>query len=140
MPRRVVITGLGPISALGAGIEPTWQAVTVGRSAIAPISAFDPSGFACRIAGEVKDFKVSQHVPKSYRKAVKVMARDIELAVAAADLAARDAGLVTKGTAGDAADAGGAALSYDPRRVGAHVGAGLIAADLNELSEALDKA
>lgn len=140
MSRRVVITGLGPVSGLGLGMEPTWQAVVAGRSAIGPITSFDPTGFACRIGGEVKDFKVSNHVPKSYRKAVKVMARDIELAVAAADLAARDARLLTRGTAGEANGGGGGSenkLSYDPVRVGAHVGAGLIAAELNELTDAL---
>ena len=137
MARRVVITGLGPVSAAGLGIEPTWQAVTGGRSAVAPITAFDPAGLPCRIGGEVKDFKVSSFVPKSYRKAVKVMARDIELAVAAADLAARDAKLVTRGNAGEAAPGTEIKPTYDPTRFGAHIGAGLIAAELNELTEAL---
>jgi 3-oxoacyl-[acyl-carrier-protein] synthase II len=133
MARRVVVTGLGPVCGAGIGIDPAWQAVTAGRSAIGPIVAFDPAGFPCRIAAEVKDLKVSNFIPKSYRKAAKVMARDIELAVAAADQAARDAKLVTRGTAAAEADK----LSYDPPRVGAHIGAGLIAADLNELTEAL---
>ncbi len=138
MARRVLITGLGPVSAMGLGIEATWQSARTGRSGIAPITAFDPAGFACRIAGEVRDFKVSNFVPKSYRKGIKVMARDIELAVAAADLAARDAKLVTRGIAeGDPASP---ALSYDPTRVGAHIGAGLIAAELNELTDALNSA
>ena len=135
MSRRVVISGLGPVSGVGLGIEPTWEAAQAGRSAIGPIKAFDPAAFPCRIAAEVADFKVSAFVPKSYRKAVKVMARDIELAVAAADLAARDALLTTRGTAG----AEGAALSYPPERVGAHIGAGLIAAEINEITDALDK-
>ncbi len=134
MSRRVVITGLGPVSALGLGMAPTWEAVTAGRSAVAPIAAFDASGFAARIGGEVRDLDIKQYVPKSYRKATKVMARDIELAVAAADFAARDAGLTTRGTNPDAAP------SYDPQRVGAHIGAGLIAAEINELSSALSEA
>jgi len=138
MARRVVITGLGPVSGVGVGIDPTWQAAAAGASGIAPIASFDPAGFACRIAGEVKDFKVNNFVPKSYRKAVKVMARDIELAVAAADLAARDAKLVTRGTAPGTGDAtADFKPTYDPTRVGAHIGAGLIAAELNELTEAL---
>jgi len=131
MNRRTIISGLGPVSALGMGAQAHWEAAAAGASKLAPIEAFDPSGFACQVAGEVKDFKIRDYVPKTYRKATKVMARDIELAVAAADLAARDAGLTTKGTDPDAEP------SYDPRRVGAHIGAGLIAADLDELTGAL---
>lgn len=131
MFRRVIISGLGPVSALGLGIEATWHRAIQGPSAISPITAFDASGFAARIGGEVRDFDIKQFVPKTYRKATKVMARDIELAVAAADLAARDAGLVTRGTNPDAPP------SYDPQRVGAQIGAGLIAAEINELTAAL---
>ena len=135
MPRSVLISGLGPVSGLGLGIDPTWDALAAGRCAIGPISAFDATGFDCSIGAEVSDFKVSQFVPKWYRKATKVMARDIELAVAAADLAARDARLVTKSTADE-----GQSLSYDSTRMGAHIGAGLIAAELNELTAALVEA
>jgi 3-oxoacyl-[acyl-carrier-protein] synthase II len=141
MARRVVITGLGPISGLGVGIDPIWAAMREGRSAIGPITMFDPAGFACTLGAEVRDFKVNAFVPKSYRKAVKVMARDIELAVAAADLAARDAKLITKGTAPEPpAGQAAAATTYPPQRVGAHIGAGLIACELTELTEALDTA
>ncbi|MEX0774621.1 MAG: beta-ketoacyl synthase N-terminal-like domain-containing protein [Phycisphaeraceae bacterium] len=135
MARRVLITGLGPITGLGIGIDANWQAMLLGRSAIAPIQAFDASAFPCTLGAEVKDFKVQAYVPKSYRKAIKVMARDIELAVAAADLAARDAGLVTKGTLSEEG-----ATTYPPRRFGANIGAGLIAADLDELTGALVEA
>ncbi len=142
MARRVIISGLGPVSALGIGIDAHWQAVCAGRSGIGRITAFDPSGFDCQIAAEVRDFKVNSFVPKSYRKAIKVMARDIELAVAAADLAARDAGLITKGTlppeAGDVG--GGATTSYPAQRMGANIGAGLIACELDELTGALVEA
>lgn len=133
MARRVLVTGLGPISALGLGIEATWQGLQAGAPAFGPITAFDPGGFDCQIAGQVPSFAIRDFVPKTYRKATKVMARDIELAVAAADLAARDAGLQTSGTAEDKAQG----LSYPSARVGAHIGAGLIAADLNELTAAL---
>ena len=60
------------------------------------IQAFDPSRFTSQIAGEVRLGSVSDCVPKSYRKAAKVMARDIELAVIAAYHAVKDAGLKTK--------------------------------------------
>ena len=79
----------------------------------------------------MEDLQVKKAVPKSYRKAVKVMARDIELAVVAAKLAAEDAGLLTPGTA-DGGEPGVAA-----ERFGCHIGAGLIAADENELGAAL---
>lgn len=132
MSRKVIISGLGPISGLGIGIDAHWNAWTSGQSAVAAIQGFDASGFPCRLASEVKDFKINQCVPKSYRKATKVMARDIELAVAAADQAARDARLATSGTVEE-----GQPVSYPPHRVGAHIGAGLIAAELDELTSAL---
>ena len=136
MSRRVFITGVGPVSGLGIGIGPTWEAVRAGRSAIGPITAFDPGGFDCQIAAQVPDYKIGDYVPKTYRKATKVMARDIELAVVAADQAARDAKLVTKGTAADPS----AAVSYEAPRIGCHIGAGLIAAEIDELTSALVEA
>lgn len=134
MKRRVVITGLGPVSGLGLGIDANWQGLAEGRSAIARIQGFDPSGFECQIAAEVGEYSIRDYVPKTYRKATKVMARDIELAVIAADLAARDAKLTTKGTDPDAEP------SYAPERMGCHIGAGLIAADVDELTAAFAEA
>ena len=96
--RRVVITGIGVVCPAGIGAEAFWQSMTANRSAVAPISLFDASAFPCRIAGQLPaEFSARAYVPKDYRKAVKVMARDIEIAVAAADLAFRDSGIVTKG-------------------------------------------
>jgi len=132
--RRVFISGLGPISGLGVGIEPTWQCVEAGRSAIDRLRIFDPAGFDCQIGAEVSEFNVRKYVPKTHRKALKVMARDIELAVAAADMAARDAKLVT------GSSPAGAARSYASSRVGAQIGAGLIPAQLDELTAALIEA
>ena len=61
MPRRrVVITGLGIVSPVGTGIAQAWRNILAGRSGIAPITRFDASAFPSRIAGEVKDFDVSQ--------------------------------------------------------------------------------
>ncbi len=137
MTRSVVITGLGPVCGLGIGIEPTWQGAVEGRSAIGPCRAFDASAYPCPFAAELpEDFRGRDFVPRSYRKATKIMARDIEMAVAAADLAARDARLTTRATA----EQGDAQTSYPPHRMGAQIGAGLIAADLDELTAALDKA
>ncbi len=134
MSRRVVITGLGTVSGLGIGIDALWDGVCEGRSSIDVIKCFDISDFECQIGTELPEFKIRDFVPKSYRKATKVMARDIELAVIAADLAVRDAGLVTPGV-----DAEGE-RQYDGPRMGCHIGAGLIAAEANELTAALVKA
>jgi 3-oxoacyl-[acyl-carrier-protein] synthase II len=132
MPARVVITGLGPVCSIGVGIEPFWEALLEGRSALSPIEAFDASGYRAKLAGEVREIKIRDFVPKSYRKATKVMARDTELAVIAAKLAAGDAGLVTRGS--EDADEG---FAPDLTRVGCQIGAGLIAADTEELSRAV---
>lgn len=133
LDRDVVITGLGAITGLGVGADAMWQGLLEGRSALAPIRAFDASGFPCRIAAEVPEFSARDYVPKSYRKAVKVMARDIQIAVAAARLAVEDAGLITK----DLAEDKQAPPTYTPDRVGCQIGAGLIACEIDELSRAL---
>lgn len=131
--RQIVITGLGPITAFGVGIEPLWRAMCEGRSAIKRISRFDPSGFPCQIAAELPDemFEVKSVVPKSYRKATKVMARDIELAVGAAAAAVADAKLITKAVDPEKTP------TIPPARFGCQIGAGLIAADVDELTAAL---
>jgi 3-oxoacyl-[acyl-carrier-protein] synthase II len=135
MRRRVVITGIGTVSAFGVGIGTLWEGLCAGRCGLRPITRFDPSGFPCRLAGEVPDFSARDHVPKHYRKAVKVMARDTEIAVAGAKAAVDDARLATRGTLPEEAPAD--ALTYRPERVGCQIGAGLIAAELDELSSAL---
>ena len=56
MSRRVVVTGVGLISSVGMGTEANWEALLAGRGGIGPITHFDASGFAARIAGEVKGF------------------------------------------------------------------------------------
>lgn len=132
MKRDVYITGVATVCGLGLGIDQVWPKLLAGETAVAPVRAFDASNFGASLAAEItEDFKVRDYVPKTYRKATKVMARDIELAVAAADLAAKDAGLATA--------VGDAPPSYDPARIGCHIGAGLIAADTEELTAALVK-
>jgi 3-oxoacyl-[acyl-carrier-protein] synthase II len=130
--RRVLITGLGPVTAFGIGIEPLRVALREGRTAVRRIARFDPSGFACRVGAEIAEtlLDVRSVVPKSYRKATKVMARDIELAVAGAHAAVSDAGLITRATEGGR-------TSIPSERMGCHIGAGLIAAELDELTQAL---
>ncbi len=84
MSRRVVVTGVGLVSPLGIGTEATWQAVLQGKSGIGPITAFDATEFACRIAGEVKGFDPYQYIEK---KEVKKMGRFIQFAIAASECA-----------------------------------------------------
>jgi 3-oxoacyl-[acyl-carrier-protein] synthase II len=130
--RRVLITGIGVISPIGIGSKVFWENLLAGKSGVRRIAAFDPSGFASQIGGEVPAYKIGDYVPKSYRKATKVMARDIELAVVAADDAFKDAGLKSKAYT--------ETPDFDGKRFGCNIGAGLISVDLNELTGALTTA
>ena len=58
-PRRVVVTGMGMLTALGNDVPSTWGAMVAGRSGIARVASFDPSRLKAQIAGEVKDFDAS---------------------------------------------------------------------------------
>ena len=89
--RRVVVTGIGMVSPLGVGNAPTWQGLVEGRSGIGRITKFDPSAFACQIAGEVKGFNPEQWMEK---KEVKKSDTFIHYAMAAAEMAVQDSGLV----------------------------------------------
>jgi len=90
LSRRVVVTGVGLVSALGVGTEQTWQGIREGRSGISAIGQFDAAAFACRIAGEVKNFDPTRFLE---RKEVKKVGRFIQFAIAAADFALESAGL-----------------------------------------------
>jgi 3-oxoacyl-[acyl-carrier-protein] synthase II len=88
--RRVVVTGMGLVTPLGTGIEKNWEALMAGRSGIGPITRFDVSDFAARIAGEVRDFDPHDWIEK---KDVKKMDLFIQYAVGAAEQAMRQSGL-----------------------------------------------
>ncbi|HZZ07234.1 MAG TPA: beta-ketoacyl-ACP synthase II [Candidatus Binataceae bacterium] len=88
--RRVVVTGIGLVTPLGTGIEKNWEALMAGRSGIGPITRFDVSDFAARIAGEVRDFDPHDWIEK---KDVKKMDLFIQYAVGAAEQAMRQSGL-----------------------------------------------
>src|SRR5438094_6179577 len=88
--RRVVVTGIGLVSSLGIGTDANWAALTAGKSGVGPITKFDASQFATRIAGEVKGFDPLAFVEK---KDVKKMDVFIQYAIAASQFAVDDAGL-----------------------------------------------
>src|SRR5690242_10190620 len=88
--RRVVVTGIGLVSSLGIGTEANWAALTAGKSGIGPITKFDASQFATRIAGEVRGFDPLTFIEK---KDVKKMDVFIQYAIAASQFAVDDAKL-----------------------------------------------
>ena len=86
MTRRVVVTGIGLVCAVGIGTEESWKNLLAGQGGIATITSFDTTGFDCRIAGEVKNFDPFQWIGK---KELKKMGRFIQLALAGADFAVK---------------------------------------------------
>ncbi len=106
--RRVVVTGLGLVSPVGIGVEPSWQSLVAGRSGIGPITLFDASTYPTRIAGEVKNFEPGDFMDK---KEARRNDRFIQFALAAAEMAVKDAGLDMS--------------KEDPEQVGCIVGAGI---------------
>jgi 3-oxoacyl-[acyl-carrier-protein] synthase II len=107
-----------------------WAGLCAGRCGISKITAFDPVGFTCKLAGQVPDFRIQNHIPKTSRKSAKLMSRDIELSVVAANEALTGSGLVT--TAIDPEN-----VNIDPERTAINLGAGLISCDLIELAPAV---
>jgi 3-oxoacyl-[acyl-carrier-protein] synthase II len=108
--RRVVITGLGLVSPVGNTVETTWEALCNGKSGIGPVTEFDVSGLATRIAGEVRNFDITQFIsPKDARRFDKFM----HYGLAAAQEALAEAGLKD----GD--------QGVNPERIGLAVGAGI---------------
>ena len=108
--RRVVVTGLGLISPVGNTVADGWDAVCNGRSGIGPITAFDVSELSTRIAGEIRDFEVTDYISgKEARRYDKFM----HYGLAAAQQAMTEAGLASP-------DHG-----LNPERVGFALGAGI---------------
>lgn len=130
--RRVVITGLGAVSCLGMDVDSIWANLLEGKSGIGPITAFNPNRFPCKIAGQIEPFKINKHVPKSHRKAIKLMSRDIKLCILAANEAIADSGLITKATDEEN-------INIDPQRTAINIGAGLISCELEELAPAVSE-
>lgn len=108
MARRVVVTGVGLVSCVGHTAEETWQALLGGKSGIARIAQFDPTGFDCQIAGEVKNFDPARWVEK---KEIKKLARFMQFAIAASDEAMASSGLKV--------------TSENAEQVGVYIGSGI---------------
>jgi 3-oxoacyl-[acyl-carrier-protein] synthase II len=106
--RRVVVTGMGIVSPIGNSLAAAWDSIQAGRCGIGPITHFDASAYATRIAGEVRDFDAKAFLPA---KDVKKMDTFIHYGLAASFQAMDDAGLeVTEANA---------------ERIGALIGAGI---------------
>jgi 3-oxoacyl-[acyl-carrier-protein] synthase II len=88
--RRVVVTGMGAVTPIGNDVPSFWDSLVNGRSGIGPITIFDPSQVAAKIAGEVKGFDAAETMP---RKEVRRNDRYVHFAWAATTEALRDAGL-----------------------------------------------
>lgn len=87
---RVVVTGLGAITALGSSIPLFWEGLIHGRSGIRRITQFDASDLPCQIAGEVPDFDVNEYIE---RKEARRLPRSAQIALASAIQAVKDANL-----------------------------------------------
>ena len=88
--RRVVVTGLGMLSPLGASVETSWEGLTAGRSGIAPITAFDTDSYPVRFGGAVPEFDMSSYLPA---KEARRMDGFIQWGLAAGIQAIRHSGL-----------------------------------------------
>ncbi|MDP2981033.1 MAG: beta-ketoacyl-ACP synthase II [Candidatus Omnitrophota bacterium] len=108
MKRRVVVTGLGVVSAIGCAKEEFWSNLIKGKNGVGPLTHFDASQYESRIAGEVKDFAPHPFIPP---KDLRRMEKFVQFGVTAAKNAIDDSGLdISK---------------YDPYRIGVLVGSGI---------------
>ncbi len=117
LKRRVVITGFGTITSCGNGWEAYWDSVIHARPSIHSVDSFKSSGFSLTCAGALTQFDPKEYVEN--RKSLKVMSREIQMAVAASRLALRDARI--------------SMAEYDPTRIGVTLGTGIINNDLDEV-------
>ncbi len=106
--RRVVVTGLGPVTSIGIGKEEYWDSLIEGRSGISHITNFDTEGYTTTIGSEVKNFDPEKYIDK---KEAKRMDRFAQFAIAGTQLALEDSGLDLD--------------SIDKRRVGVILGSGV---------------
>ena len=90
MGRRVVVTGMGLLTAVGNDLASSWEALLEGRSGVRRITRFDPEGFATQIAAEVKNFEPERWLEKKETRRQDLFT---QFAVAAASMAVEDSGL-----------------------------------------------
>ncbi|QLG88508.1 beta-ketoacyl-ACP synthase II [Chitinibacter bivalviorum] len=107
--RRVVVTGLGQVSPVGNDVATGWANLLAGKSGIGMITRFDASDLACQIAGEVKDFDISQYISAKDARRMDVF---IHYGIAAALQAVADSGLDD-------------VPNLDKTRVGVNIGSGI---------------
>ena len=88
-PRKVIISGIGPVTPVGTGVEDFWTGIASGRNGVRPIARFDASDLPVKLAGEVQDFDVSNWLDA---KEARRTDRFTHYAIAAAKLAWEDAG------------------------------------------------
>ena len=128
--RRVVITGLGLVTPLGDSPDRVWASLAEGRGMVRTLEAFRVNGISNDVGAEIRNFDLKNSALPKYwnalKKTKKYLARDIQLAVAAAQLGVADARLVDGGV--------------DPTRIGIDLGAGLISSELDELAPAITHA
>lgn len=122
--RRIAITGLGAVSPLGNTLDDNWASLIAGKSGIGRITKFDASAYSVQIAGEVRDFDVTQYMAA---KEARHMDTFIHYGIAASMQAVRDSGIDQAG--------------LDPERVGVLVGSGIGGLPLieNTYKELLDR-
>jgi 3-oxoacyl-[acyl-carrier-protein] synthase II len=88
--RRVVITGLGPITCIGKAVDGFWKGILAEKTGISPISNFDVSPFSVRVAGQINDWDPEEFFPPHR---LKRLDRYAQFSVASAKLALDDAGI-----------------------------------------------
>jgi 3-oxoacyl-[acyl-carrier-protein] synthase II len=108
LDRRVVITGMGAITPLGCSLKEFWDNTLACKSGVDRIASFDTSEFATQIGGEVKDFDPTKWIEE---RELKKIDRFAQFALAAAEMAVRDASLDLS--------------KLDPLRVGSIIGSGI---------------
>ena len=120
--RRAVITGVGVISPAGSDVDTFWQALREGRTGIHALRSVDPSELPCKIGGEVPDFDPKKSIEKKHWRSLRMMARTVQMGVAAACKAMADVAMP--------------AGQLDPARCGVEFGSGMNATDLEDIARA----
>jgi len=128
--RRVVVTGVGAITPIGTAREGLWTGLRAERSAVGPITRFDPSIFRSRVAAEVRDFVPGDHLEE---RRVKRLDRFAQFAVAATRLAIEDAGLALdredRERVGSTMGSALGGVAYAEEQLGRFIAGGLRAVD-----------